>query len=154
MLDLITQESRQSLDSIRDTLERLVHLAQDGEVHPGLDFDLAALRETNHRVVKDGALVGHQLPPVALMDSGLFQLVSATRTIQPKFGFAALMGVAGVRESPLLSIHRKLPVFAQFPFPTHGKSIYTRGPIFWRSIYTFENQIHPSFHPSTNVVLS
>ena len=45
-------------------------ISQDGEVHPGLDFDLAALRETNHRVVKDGALVGHQLPPVGMMDAG------------------------------------------------------------------------------------
>jgi hypothetical protein len=44
LLDLITLESRASLDSIRDTLERLVHLAQDGDVPPGLEMDLEQLK--------------------------------------------------------------------------------------------------------------
>jgi hypothetical protein len=49
LIDLITSESRSSLDSIRDTLERLVQLTQDGEAQPQLDFDLQTLRDVKRR---------------------------------------------------------------------------------------------------------
>uniref|UniRef100_A0A914VIN2 Uncharacterized protein n=1 Tax=Plectus sambesii TaxID=2011161 RepID=A0A914VIN2_9BILA len=56
LLDLITLESRASLDSIRDTLERLVHLAQDGDVPPGLEMDLAHLKNFRAEQLKQRSL--------------------------------------------------------------------------------------------------